>query len=1239
MKRSKRTVNHLISCFMILVIILGELYFPGLKTYAGEDDGNTNETVSASEAEYTEDEEIREEPSNVIVKSMLNTKLGTRGMANPTVPANGSAPWRGSYVYYGNYSGDAVKYRVLDRNSTEYSETDHTMMMVSNGGLFSKRYTDFFSGSNKWPDSDLKAYLNGTAFLKDTTVFSSPEEKAIIGSTKRFYSNDGVGWWFFAGTYMYRMLGTDSLRGEKVFLLSDREITRPSYGYWYYEDYRNEQEGDEFIQRAGTPGWLRSWDNNGTDKVGAVNSNTGRFETAQKISFRPVCPAFNVNLDSILFSTAVDGGYGAADTEYKLTIIDDSVSVESADYSISGKTITIPYSISGETGSFDRLSVLITDKDYTNETASIKAYGELNIVGDVGTNGSGTFTIPDTLDGTEGIDYHVYLFTEKLNGDHESDYASLPIEVTQKYNLWIGHTQVTNANRTNILDGKASYDPKSKTLTLNNATGIQGTTELAVILSKIDGLTIKGKADIASANVNHVGFKSSGGVYTYFEDIDLNMNFTGACVDADNIVLNSGSITAVSESGGCIGVARLTVNDGKLSAKTGNGRIAIYPQVEMIVNGGEVRAEAEGNGSCAIFADCSFTMDNGKVTAESKGAGCIGMRLTDKMTLNNGTIRVKADDETGGNGDAIAGTAASADIKLNNGIIEAIGNRYAVNTLGKIEYADNMKIIKPANGKVSTDKHYFEADGNALKEVRVENIAYDLWIGNTVRVTRDNMTDILNDGKVSYDPTSKTLTFKDYSYEQGKDPDLGLCGYTSVIFSRDDLVLDGKASITDRNANYVVCGDDCEIKIKGDFELNGGMGIYSQKTVIEGNLKINTAGGKGVLAYDTITINSGHVSVTVPEGGEAPLHAYNGITISDDMEIKKPEGGRLSRDKANVVEWDGELPQYVEIAEIVRKVEAISISENVTIKTGETCALNVKFIPENAADKKVEWKSSNESVAKVDENGKVTGIAVGMADITAVSNDGGKTAVCKVKVSAARTDDNAEKTFISPDDMDDYVIPEEISKKKIADDVDLGGGNFVSVSVSYNFMSAVTYNGKVITPKTSKELAYTMDLSGITKAAKVNVADPAALFNVKYVGKSKKAGPGSFYAKLSYNAKAGREAKLTGQQIKDIKKLIKAVNTMLKLNPCRFHINKASVVSIDSLVVSAKHDKNRNIKINKKTNMPAGLSIKGKLDRTDAKTKKLGKTQYEVSEFNATAGTIKLKGKDNLTGWITVQVK
>ena len=58
------------------------------------------------------------------------------------------------------------------------------------------------------------------------------------------------------------------------------------------------------------------------------------------------------------------------------------------------------------------------------------------------------------------------------------------------------------------------------------------------------------------------------------------------------------------------------------------------------------------------------------------------------------------------------------------------------------------------------------------------------------------------------------------------------------------------------------------------------------------------------------------------------------------------------------------------------------------------------MLPENATDKSVTWKSSNESVAMVSEKGMVYAIGAGVCQIKATANDGsGKTASCFITVT------------------------------------------------------------------------------------------------------------------------------------------------------------------------------------------------------------------------------------------------
>ena len=86
-------------------------------------------------------------------------------------------------------------------------------------------------------------------------------------------------------------------------------------------------------------------------------------------------------------------------------------------------------------------------------------------------------------------------------------------------------------------------------------------------------------------------------------------------------------------------------------------------------------------------------------------------------------------------------------------------------------------------------------------------------------------------------------------------------------------------------------------------------------------------------------------------------------------------------------------------------LDSISLPETATVELGKTLTLELEFNPSTATNKIVTWSSSDESVATVDNAGKVTPKKVGSTIITAISEDGNKKATCTVTVTEA-SDDN-----------------------------------------------------------------------------------------------------------------------------------------------------------------------------------------------------------------------------------------
>ena len=78
--------------------------------------------------------------------------------------------------------------------------------------------------------------------------------------------------------------------------------------------------------------------------------------------------------------------------------------------------------------------------------------------------------------------------------------------------------------------------------------------------------------------------------------------------------------------------------------------------------------------------------------------------------------------------------------------------------------------------------------------------------------------------------------------------------------------------------------------------------------------------------------------------------------------------------------------------------ESVTLNKtSVTLKVGATETLVATILPENTTDKTVTWKSYNESIVTVDENGKLTAVAVGSTTITATC--GSVYATCSVTVN------------------------------------------------------------------------------------------------------------------------------------------------------------------------------------------------------------------------------------------------
>jgi len=218
------------------------------------------------------------------------------------------------------------------------------------------------------------------------------------------------------------------------------------------------------------------------------------------------------------------------------------------------------------------------------------------------------------------------------------------------------------------------------------------------------------------------------------------------------------------------------------------------------------------------------------------------------------------------------------------------------------------------------------------------------------------------------------------------------------------------------------------------LEFKGGIGEQRGVWNWKDGTIVPTVGNSGYTAVftpaDTANYNSveATISISVKPAENAPgmpsatLKVKNSCRKVSDVEL--PEGWNwqaADQDtalqvgktvKATAVYTGADKGNYINESVVVRinrqaagsnkpsAITGVSIDKGeVTLtKAGETVRLTASVTPADNANQKVTWTSSNPKVASVDAEGKVTAVGDGNCIITATTQDGSRSASCKLTV-------------------------------------------------------------------------------------------------------------------------------------------------------------------------------------------------------------------------------------------------
>ena len=391
-------------------------------------------------------------------------QLGTSGISGYDTAKGGTGY---DYIYMGSYNSSPVKWRVLDDQTNFDSNGDGTnetgLFLLSEDLLGSGDRGDvYFDGtspySNAWQGSDAQAWCN----TFESSNLDSLELAAILATTK---SDDA----FTSSTHNVSFAAsTNILNSDQVFFLSAEEAVNSEYGF------TDDAARIANYGNSASTWWLRSPYADFTSSTGLVDGYGRVYDGGVGLGWA-ARPAFNLNLNSVLFTSAAVGGKpdGGLTTiseysgnEWKLTLKDSSRSnfaVTSAAVTAytNGSTVEISYT-GAKTGANEYISALLVD-DNGNPTYYGRSNAPLTE-----TDGTAQLSVPAGF--AEG-NYMLKVFNEQYNDNYKTDYASdftdisltVKKRVDEQFTLAPGGTYYFDLSGANI-PGTANGDLPDSTL-------------------------------------------------------------------------------------------------------------------------------------------------------------------------------------------------------------------------------------------------------------------------------------------------------------------------------------------------------------------------------------------------------------------------------------------------------------------------------------------------------------------------------------------------------------------------------------------------------------------------------------------------------------------------------------------------------------------------------------------------------------------------------------------------------
>ena len=314
-------------------------------------------------------------------------------------------------VYFGqNHENNPAAWRVIGYDGSGVTSSQGDITLLAAGAMGVIPFADTIL-NNEYAPSNLKTAIDALAEKLTTEENAAVKKRALTSGSYDGENTDCV-----AGGQVDNAVFWPLSAKEAIVVNNDLRALNPAHPNWVTSGW-----------------WLRSPGSNKYNVAVVRSDGSVEYSGYSMLIFnnhRTVRPAFNLNLNSVLFASAAVGGKpdgGLTEVskysgnEWKLTLLDSRRNFAVTEKTVSAApddTVTLNYK-GATTGKNEYISVILADNN------GAQYYGRVAQP----TAESGTVEIKIPSDIAPG-DYTMKVFSEQYNGDCKTDLASAFADVT-----------------------------------------------------------------------------------------------------------------------------------------------------------------------------------------------------------------------------------------------------------------------------------------------------------------------------------------------------------------------------------------------------------------------------------------------------------------------------------------------------------------------------------------------------------------------------------------------------------------------------------------------------------------------------------------------------------------------------------------------------------------------------------------------------------------------------------------